>query len=544
MLHAAGVLSGSVYFDMDGDGTRDASERGVPGAVVRLTDSNSDSSMDWSTITDDNGIYTFDELEPDTHQISKRHIPATIDGDDSTSVPAAVSSTNLFSNLVLADDQNLGGNNFGEQGLRAQFISYAWFTTFRPLPQQFVRETIALSEELAGNSALATSIRSRGGDVPDDANNAPIATDDLFSVDENGVLTIAAASGVLANDIEPDGDPFTATLVGQASNGFASLDNDGSFTYKPDAEFSGTDSFTYQTSDGTATSNLATVTINVNRTNQSPVATDDAYTVDENGVLTIAAASGVLANDTDPDADTLVANSVEQPANGSVTLNPDGSFTYTPENDFSGDDSFTYRATDGGTTSDVATVRITVTPVDDGNQLFGAVTPGSFTNPSLLGIRTDLVSGAPPITASHVDGDIDYTGYSNPPTYGAHHGFDPQGIDVNPGITPRPTGVYTTEQPEEDLIHNMEHGHVWISYNPNLIAATDLAALEQLVRDGSPDPNGGGVGVILTPRAANDTMIALASWARLLPLDNFDATTIRNFVETNRGQAPEGFITP
>lgn len=78
----------------------------------------------------------------------------------------------------------------------------------------------------------------------------------------------------------------------------------------------------------------------------------------------------------------------------------------------------------------------------------------------------------------------------------------------------------------------------------DLISATDLTALEQLVRDGSPNPNGGGVGVILTSRPANDTMIALASWARLLTLDNYDPATIRNFVESNRGKAPEGFITP
>lgn len=224
-----------------------------------------------------------------------------------------------------------------------------------------------------------------------------------------------------------------------------------------------------------------------------------------------------------------------------MTLNSDGSFNYTPNVDFSGDDAFTYRASDGAATSNVRNVRITVTPGAT-NQLFGSVTAGSFEDPSLLGTRTDLVAGAPPITAIHRDGDIDYTGYSNPPTYGDHHGFDSLGTDSNPGITPRTTGVYTTEQPDEDLIHNLEHGHVWISYNPNLIS--DSEALEQFVRDGSPNPNGSGVGVILTPRAANDTVIALASWAHLQPLDSIDLTTIRSFVEINRGKAPEGFITP
>ena len=85
---------------------------------------------------------------------------------------------------------------------------------------------------------------------------------------------------------------------------------------------------------------------------------------------------------------------------------------------------------------------------------------------------------------------------------------------------------------------------MWISYNPSLISAGDLALLEQFVRDGSPNANGGGVGVILTPRAANDAMIAVASWARLLKMNSYDPVMLRQFIETNRGKAPEGFITP
>jgi VCBS repeat-containing protein len=411
-----------------------------------------------------------------------------------------------------------------------------------------LRETIALGEELAGELALAASIRAGGAGIPTETNHAPIAADDVFSVDENDVLTRSAASGVLANDTDGDGDSLSATLVDQASNGVASISPDGSFTYSPDDDFSGTDTFTYRASDGTATSNVATVTINVNPsddddTNQSPSATDDTYTVEENGVLTIAVGSGVLANDSDPDDDSLIARLVGQADNGSLGLNQDGSFTYVPDNGFTGTDTFTYTADDAVATSNVATVRINVTGADDMNEPFGPVTVGSCEETGLLGVRTDLLPGAPPITATHVNGVIDYSAHSNPPTYGDHHGFDPDGTDSNPGITPRPTGVHTTEQPDEDLVHNLEHGHVWISYNPSLISTSDLADLEQLVRDGAP-PDGGGVGVILTPRAANDTLIAVASWARLLTLDTFDPTTIRSFVEINRGKAPEGFITP
>lgn len=188
---------------------------------------------------------------------------------------------------------------------------------------------------------------------------------------------------------------------------------------------------------------------------------------------------------------------------------------------------FNINATNGT----IQTISVTVNVIDAfRDRPFGAVTPGSFEDVTLLGTRTDLAPGAPAISAGHVTTAVNYTGFSNPPTYGPHHGFVA-------GITPRPTGVYRTQQPDEDLVHNLEHGNVWISYNPTLLSAANRITLENLVRDG-----GDNSGVILTPRPANDTAIALASWARLLKLDTFDAIQIRNFIETNRGHAPEGFI--
>jgi hypothetical protein len=369
-----------------------------------------------------------------------------------------------------------------------------------------------------------------------------VAVDDTFFVVANEGLDIGAASGLLANDEDSDGDSLSAAVVSPATNGVASVNADGSFTYTANADFFGIDTFTYTASDATTTSNLATVTINVDDgVNEAPVANDDDYIAEANEVLTVAPDEGVLANDTDEEGDTLTASLVDPPSNGTLSFNPDGSFTYTPDRNFSGDDEFTYTASDGTATSDVGRAVFNVTLV---NPIFGPAVTGSFEDSSVLGIRTDLVPGAPPITAGHVDGDVDYTGYSNPPTYGDHHGFDPQGLDSNPGITPRPTGVYTEEQPDEDILHNLEHGHVWISYDPDLIGPVDLRSLEDLVLDGSPNDNGGGVGVILTPRAANDNMVALASWARLQTMDTFDSAAIRNFIEINRGKAPEGFITP
>ncbi len=103
----------------------------------------------------------------------------------------------------------------------------------------------------------------------------------------------------------------------------------GPFTYTPNSNFNGTDSFTYRAYDGPDYSDPATVTITVNPVNDAPVAVADSYSVEENDTLTVAA-SGVLGNDTDVDGDSLSAVLVSNVSNGSLTLNADGSFDYTP----------------------------------------------------------------------------------------------------------------------------------------------------------------------------------------------------------------------
>ncbi len=195
-------------------------------------------------------------------------------------------------------------------------------------------------------------------------NDAPAGVADVYATDEDTALTIDAAAGVLANDTDADGDPLTATLVTGTANGTLTLNADGSFSYTPNADFNGTDSFVYTASDGTVSSGEITVTINVNAVNDAPVAAADAYSVDEDTALTIDAATGLLANDTDIDGDALAAAVVSGPANGALTLNADGSFSYAPNADFNGTDTFTYSVSDGALTSE-ATVTITVNPVND-----------------------------------------------------------------------------------------------------------------------------------------------------------------------------------
>ena len=105
---------------------------------------------------------------------------------------------------------------------------------------------------------------------------------------------------------DTENDPLTAVLVSTTSSGTLALASDGSFTYDPNTNFNGVDSFTYNATDGTNLSNTATVTITVKPVNDAPVALDDTYMTDEDTQLVVAAA-GVLINDTDTENDPLTA---------------------------------------------------------------------------------------------------------------------------------------------------------------------------------------------------------------------------------------------
>lgn len=185
---------------------------------------------------------------------------------------------------------------------------------------------------------------------------------------DNIAFTGVSATGgnvLLANDADDDGDELSVRIVSQPAHGAIVTDGDGAMTYTPEPLFVGTDTFTYVASDGTADSNVATVTVRVLLANLVPAAVDDAYDTDEDGVLVVSAENGLLANDVDLDDDPLVVSVVDPPLHGSVSVMPDGSFTYTPAGDFFGSDSFTYVANDGRDDSNVATVTIAIAAVND-----------------------------------------------------------------------------------------------------------------------------------------------------------------------------------
>jgi len=237
--------------------------------------------------------------------------------------------------------------------------------------------TYQLSDGQADSNAATASISVTLTAVP--TNDPPAAADNAFRVDEDQLLSVTGP-GVLANDTDDNGDSLSAILVTGPRSGTLVLGADGSFDYTPNANFHGTDSFTYTANDGQADSNPATVSIAVNAVNTAPTAVDDGYSIPQDQPLSVPA-GGVLANDQDAEGDPLTAALVQGPSSGTLTLSADGSFEYTPNAGFSGTDSFTYTANDGQADSNPATVSIAVEPAE---------------SPSAKELKVHLeVSGAP-----------------------------------------------------------------------------------------------------------------------------------------------------
>ena len=196
-------------------------------------------------------------------------------------------------------------------------------------------------------------------------NDAPAVADDE---DSTHIATVLVGSSVLANDTDIEGDNISASLISGPNNGTLTFREDGTYTYTANATFMGTEAFTYQAcDDGTPSAcATATVTITVRPLNYAPQAQDDNFTAEEDQVLE----GNLAANDTDinpNDVLTVDVDPLQAPQHGTVTLQTDGSFVYTPEANFFGADSSAYRICDNGepVLCDTAWLMIRITPVND-----------------------------------------------------------------------------------------------------------------------------------------------------------------------------------
>ncbi|MCE4224898.1 tandem-95 repeat protein [Methylobacterium sp. C25] len=184
------------------------------------------------------------------------------------------------------------------------------------------------------------------------ANPSPIAVDDVLTTAEDTPLT----GTVLANDHDPDGDVLHVEPVTGPAHGHLDLRPDGTFTYTPDVDFRGADSFTYALVDSDGGRAVATVHLTVTPVNDAPVAAADPLSMPANTVGT----GRIVASDRDDDP--LSFRLTDGPTNGTVTLAADGRYAYTPYATYSGPDRFTVEVSDGHGGLALATVEVTVTP--------------------------------------------------------------------------------------------------------------------------------------------------------------------------------------
>jgi uncharacterized repeat protein (TIGR03803 family) len=194
-------------------------------------------------------------------------------------------------------------------------------------------------------------------DVMASAARPPVANSQSVTTAEDTAVVITLTGS------DPNSDPITFQIGSQPPNGALS-GSAPNVVYTPKANYNGPDNFTFKVNDGTADSNIATVSITVTPLNDAPVAVDDSYENPEDTSMSVAGIASVLRNDRDVDGDPLTVILVTPPA-GTLIIRADGAFDYTPRPNFSGIDTFTYRVADGSLTSNVATVSIVVTPVND-----------------------------------------------------------------------------------------------------------------------------------------------------------------------------------
>ena len=258
-------------------------------------------------------------------------------------------------------------------------------------------------------------------------NDGPTTNPESISVISGNTVTTlndGVTTSVLDNDTDPEGDAITSDLVTTTLNGVLILNANGTFSYTHDGSATSTDTFYYRATDGFVPGNTVSVTIYINN---PPVAVTETIAVMEGGTATTTTngSTSVLSNDTDADtSDPLTAVLVTNPTEGTLTLNPNGTFSYVHGGGNLSSDSFTYSVNDGKITGAPVTVSITVTGTND---------PPIANDDNIIvplnGTITTLDNDQTSLTANDIDpdGDVLTASLVSTPTFGT--------ITLNPGGT-------------------------------------------------------------------------------------------------------------
>jgi VCBS repeat-containing protein len=309
-------------------------------------------------------------------------LPGGIDSSIDTSVPGQI-TLHLLNSASLADYQTALGQ------VRFANSSDAPNTTDRDI-------TVSVTNGADSNVAHATVHVVA-------VNDAPVAANGSASGNEDTVI----ASAVSASDVDNIPAQLSYSLVGAnggAAHGTVIFHADGTFSYTPVHDFNGSDSFSFKANDTSLDSNVATESLTINAVNDAPVAANGSASGNEDTAI----AGAVSASDVDNTPAQLsyaLVGANGGAAHGTVALNANGSFTYTPVANFNGSDSFSFKASDGALNSNIATESLTISAVNDApvNSVPGALSVESSSDAAITGLAVSDVDAVSLTTSLHVD---------------------------------------------------------------------------------------------------------------------------------------------
>ncbi|WP_275895741.1 tandem-95 repeat protein [Vibrio splendidus] len=417
------VVSGDLAYSVDEDGAITFSQEQLLANASDLngddlTASNLTASGD-STVTD-NGDGTF-TVTPDEHFDGDITLTFDIADGTETVVSGIDLSVNPVNDAAVVDSHDVvinedGTLNFTDDHLLANVADFDDDDTHSIDSVSYAGEDGVFSDNGDGTYSFAPNEHFNGevvlDFVVDDGteptastinvditaiNDTPIAGSTAFSMNEDGAITLSDAQ-LLANSADVDGDSLNVDTVSYSGDSGTFVDNgDGSYTFTPNENFNGDIALDVSITDGIDTS-TTTAQIDVAAVNDLPSFPDPTYTIDEDTSITLTA-EDILSNATDVDGDTLTLESVDYSGDdGSIVANEDGSYTFTPSENFNGDLDLSVTINDG-TASVSAPVHIQVDAVNDAAVVEDLALSGTE-DTTITITQADLLS-----TATDVDGN-------------------------------------------------------------------------------------------------------------------------------------------
>ena len=403
----------------------------------------------------------------------------------------------------------------------------------------------------SGATSTATVTVTVNAVVP--VNQAPVAMRDSITLDEGGTATIldGGSTSLLANDSDPENDPLTAILVSGPAHGTLTLNANGTFSYTHDGSETTTDSFTYKVNDGTSDGNTVTVNITVKPVNDAPISVADSIQVNEGGTVTVlvGGATSVLANDSDAENDPLSAVLVTGPANGTLTLNADGTFSYTHNGSETTTDSFTYRANDGTVNGNIVTVTINVTPVNDAPVASNDVVTVNEDGSVIVAVRTnDTDAEGDALTVNSVtqgaNGSVVIDVVTGNPVYTPNSGFS--GTDSFTYTVRDPSGAISNTATVTVTVSPANHVPVAVADSINVLeggTATILVGGATSVLANDSDADGNALDAILVSAPTNGTLTLNADGTFSYTHNGSETTTDSFTYKVNDGTVDGNTVT-